>query len=297
VFEGPQQFDRREAKQIDTPENWRRELPGQKQVTVLPLAAPATGGGRGDIGWCTDGKTISGPECEVFCGGVNSKLTTHAGAWRQGNLLHFGFASPPSRLNQNGKALLLNCIAYIAGFTDDRPIARTPTAFSSKPVANRGYVQWQLDDAEMKSADLGGYFAAPWRDRIAAMTPADAKKYVRDHWQWVRSSGNRLIVEEDAEALGVAIDGKATAALEPLLTGEKAKTAVAVLRRLVPEGPQDGDAAAWQAWLGEHRDFLFYSEYAGYVFLLDPLAMQRGVPTGKLRGPLRASKHSSAGAR
>ena len=292
MFEGPQQFDRSQAMSIDTPTNWSGELKDQKQVSVLPLAAPVASGGRGDIGWCTDGKTIEGPECEVFCGGVNSKLTTHAGAWRQGNLLHFGFASPPSRLNQNGRALLLNCIAYIAGFTDDGPIARTPTGFGGKPVALRGWLRWQLDDAGMKSADLGGYFAAPWRDRIAAMAPADAKKFVREHWQWLRGIAGKLVVDEDAKALGVAIDGDAVARLEPLLAGENAATAVAVLRRLVPEGPQDDDAAAWRSWLSQLRDFLFWSEYAGYVFLIDPLALQRREPTGQLRGPRRSSKRS-----
>ena len=66
------------------------------------------------------------PEIEVFCGGINSKTATAAAFWRQGNLLHFGFDLSPDEMNTSGKEMLENAIAYIARFTDDRPIMVSP---------------------------------------------------------------------------------------------------------------------------------------------------------------------------
>ena len=58
-------------------------------------------------------------------------------------------------------------------------------------------------------------------------------------------------------------------------------------RALVDAAP-DAAAEAWSAWIGAHRDVLFFSESGGYRWYVDPLAKRRGVPTAKLRGPARA---------
>jgi hypothetical protein len=292
IFQRPHAIDLHATVQKPVPESWRDELAGSTTVDLLPLVDAADGGDdRGTPGWCTGRFGRDGPEFETMCGGVNTKQSTHAAIWRQGNLLHFGFASPPSRLNDNGRALLLNCIAYIVDFGGDRPIACTPSGFGGMRVMLRGYLRWQLDDAAMKPAEFAGYFGPPWHDRIAAMQPAEAKAFTREHWQWLRNDDGHIVVDEDAKALDVAIDGEAVAKLTAML-GDAARgpKAASLLRRLVPEGPRDGDAAAWRAWLGRHGDRLFWSEFAGYVFLLDPLAEQRGVPSNSLRGPARANK-------
>jgi len=80
------------------------------------------------------------PEVEVFSGGLNTRTSTAAALWRQGNLLHFGFDAQPDELNATGKALLVNAIAYIAGFTDDRPILETPSSFAAKPILLRSTI-------------------------------------------------------------------------------------------------------------------------------------------------------------
>ena len=65
---------------------------------------------------------------------MNHKTPTAAGLWRQGNLLHFGFDQSPAEMNDNGRQMLLNAIAYISSFSQDRPIAITPSVFAG-PVA------------------------------------------------------------------------------------------------------------------------------------------------------------------
>ena len=74
------------------------------------------------------------PDVEFLCGGVNHQTPTSAGLWRQGNLLHFGFEQSPAEMNESGKLLLLNAISYISHFTDDRPIAITPSPFAGAVV-------------------------------------------------------------------------------------------------------------------------------------------------------------------
>ena len=104
---------------------------------MLPLADDMTRKWR--PGWCTyadDFKNL--PEVEFFCGGINEKTPTAAAIWRQGNLLHFGFEQSPAEVNETGQALLLNSIAYISQFTEDRPIAVTPSVFAGPVGRARG---------------------------------------------------------------------------------------------------------------------------------------------------------------
>jgi hypothetical protein len=252
VFDGPQAFDRSASKKIDTPENWREELPGQAQVSVVPFTSGEVHDGDHDvIGWCTAGPDIKGPETEVFCGGINSKQTTHAGAWRQGHLLHFGFEPSPSQLNGNGRALLLNCIAYIANFKDDRPIAQFVSPFSEGPRRQlRGVLKYYIGADDTKADELAKMFASPWREQIAAMPVAEGKKYVQANWNWLRCrDGEGFVVDADAKALQVGMDDAAllTALVRDLAVPDRAAHALTSLARLVPAGPAAGDAAAWRS--------------------------------------------------
>ena len=76
----------------------------------------------------------------VPCFDPFTKLATHLGLvtpsdrglLKSGlkNLLHFGFDLAPSEMSNAGQALLVNAIAYVARFTEDRPIVRTPCVFT-----------------------------------------------------------------------------------------------------------------------------------------------------------------------
>ena len=47
---------------------------------------------------------------------------------------------------------------------------------------------------------------------------------------------------------------------------------------------------AWSGWYLAHEPYLFYSEWGGYRWYVDPLAKRRGVPTKDLRGSKRADR-------
>src|SRR5262245_51335544 len=92
--------------------DWGSEV-SQSEVEVLPLVSDVNR--SYSAGWCTYSDDFASlPEVEFFSGGINSKTPTAAGLWRQGNLLHFGFEQSPAEMNDTGRNLLLNSIAYIA---------------------------------------------------------------------------------------------------------------------------------------------------------------------------------------
>src|SRR5690349_22923408 len=103
---------------------------------MLPLVRDASKQWRN--GWCTysDGFDEN-PDIEIMCGGENEKTARAVAIWRQGNLLHFGFEQSPAEMNETGQKLLLNAIAYISHFSEDRPIAVTPSVFAGEVAAPR----------------------------------------------------------------------------------------------------------------------------------------------------------------
>jgi len=90
----------------------------------------------------------------VFCGG-EKKAATAAAVWRQGNLLHFGFEQSPDELNAIGRRLLLNSIAYISRFTEDKPIAITPSVFAGPAALPRTYARFPPKSSAAPHAPLG----------------------------------------------------------------------------------------------------------------------------------------------
>lgn len=250
-------------------------------------------------GWCSYYSEFAEvPEVEFFCGGVNEKTPRASALWRQGNLLHFGFERSPAEMNATGRAMLVNSIAYISRFTEDRPIDVTPSVFGSEPVATtRRRAGYFADTARFPDFPMGwltNTFSSSalksfnWRDRAAASA------WFQEARPWLHPSpGNLLEVDQEAKSLGILFDGaeffpKAITAMREKSTQRKA---AALLARYAPEGPGiSGDSEAWQKWWEENAPCLFYSEMGGYRWYIDPLAKKRGVPTKDLRGPSRADK-------
>lgn len=250
-------------------------------------------------GWCTYADDFGNmPDLEYFCGGINSKTPTAAALWRQGNLLHFGFEQSPAELNRVGQGFLLNAIAYISRFTEDRPIAITPSPFAQGPVGrSRATVSRLLQDETRKLTDLS-YF-------LSKETYADVEGKDRAACRaWFQKSGaclhpdqdGKLTVDEDAMALGVPFDdakffGKVVAELRG--GTERADRARRLLSRYAPEAPTGADAVA--TWWKEVQPYSFFSDVGDYRWYVDPLARKRGVPSAELRGPKRADEILAAG--
>lgn len=297
MFRQPKAIDT--TKTVERPsESWAEHLDGAPAtVDVLPLANESE---FHEAGWCTYAATLEdAPDVEVMCGGLNSKLPTAAAVWRQGNLLHFGFEQSPAQLDDAGCDLLENCIVYIAGFRADRPLGNVRSAFGKGPrIEHRAWLLSVMagDDATAEGI-AERFFSGELRGQLAAMSTADAKAWLRERLTFlVPGADGRLELDADLQNFG--IDARAAgfpAAIRALLAkgGDASAAACRILTRRVPEGPQGEGAAApapaeaWSTFLAANERYLFSSEYAGCVWLVDTLAQARGVPTAALRGPAR----------
>src|SRR5687768_15963590 len=129
-----------------TPEAFRSTI-NTPTVPMLPLVDDHSKKWRD--GWCTYNDHFEkNPDIEVMCGGENEKTPRAVAIWRQGNLLHFGFEQSPAEMNETGRRLLLNSIAYISRFIEDRPIAVTPSVFAGPAALPRTYLDRRISGSD-----------------------------------------------------------------------------------------------------------------------------------------------------
>jgi hypothetical protein len=298
IFERPFAIDRGQMISIATPSDFQAEIDAPS-IQVLPLVDARPWHGRD--GWCTYSNDFDRhPDIEFFCGGVNHKTPTAAGLWRQGNLLHFGFEPSPAEMNEAGQRLLLNSIAYISRFTEDRPIAATPSVFAGPIARPRATVaRWLRNDNYRLDSASDLVAASVWKEISALENRGKMAEWAEAHERFLHPNADlQLEIDEDLAALGVAFDepafwDKTLADLNA--SDERANSrAMRLLERYVPGGPQTGDAAAWTAWWKENQPYAFASDASDYRWYVDPLAKKRGVPTHELRGSKRADRAATS---
>ena len=73
--------------------------------------------------------------------------------------------------------------------------------------------------------------------------------------------------------------------------GDKAEAVRRLLNRYAPDGPEAvAPLEKWQLWWKENAPYLFFTDFGGYKWMIDPLAKKRGIPTAQLRGAARATQ-------
>ncbi|MFO0982728.1 MAG: hypothetical protein U1E76_13515 [Planctomycetota bacterium] len=256
------------------------------------MANPAQ---HGNPGWVSYENTLGdSPDIEIFCGGVNSKTSIGAALWREGHLLHFGFEQSPGEMNDIGRALLVNAIAYIARFTHDQAIACARSPFAGAGARARSSLAGWLANEAYPLDYFAGAIAPELLHGVSKTRAAYREWFTQNRAYLHPGDGSQLVLDQQAKQLAIAWDQiemfeRAIAILRA--GGEDARLAGAVLARYAPEGPGSAAGAdAWQAWFDANRPYLFYSEWCGYRWYIDPLAKQRRVETSGLRGPARADR-------
>jgi hypothetical protein len=291
LFQKPLPIDIKNTTTIDTPDAFKDEIKAAK-IEVLSLARDPKA--KLSPGWCTYTYEHSGaPELEVICGGVNSKTPRAGAVWRQGNLLHFGFDLAPADMNDTGRALLVNAVAYVAQFTDDRPILRTPCVFvQRKRIVDRDYLARRLREPKPDLSGLPYFFAkADFEKHLKDKSVAEVAAWYSKERDYLHAAEDgKLTVDTDARAFGVPPAGpEFLAKVSAALAGPHEADARRLLTRYVPHGAgETASAADWSAWVEKNRPYLFFSDTGGYRWYTDPLARSRGIPTVDLRGPARA---------
>jgi hypothetical protein len=287
IFDRPFKIDRAKTVTIPTPPDFKDEIKAPT-IEVVPLVRDIDANRM--PGWCSYSSDFArNPDVEWFCGGVNHKTPTAGALWRQGNLLHFGFQESPIEMNETGQQLLLNAIVYISRFSQDRPIAITPSVFAGTVARSRNGIKWSLEHAEPRAAEeiapeLWVFLKSMPREKIIQWD-ADNVKFLHPN------SDQQLEIDPDLLALGTPFDApaffdKVVAGLRA--GGSEAERSRRLLGRYVPAAPKQGSADDCAAWWRENRPYLFASDSSDYCWYIDPLAKQRKVPTSDLRGPKRA---------
>ena len=290
IFDRPFKIDRQKMVKIATPADFQAEIKS-KEIEVLPLVDDYKRQWR--PGWCSYSYDFGrNPDVEFFCGGTNHKTPTAAGLWRQGNLLHFGFEQSPTEMNQSGQHLLLNAIAYISRFSEDRPIAVTPSVFAGKVARSRSSFARALRNPEYQLDWIKEDIAPELWAKLAPLGREKMAEWVDQDGQFLHPNSNlRLELDEDLIALGTPFDKPEffTKTVQGLRAGgAEAERAKKLLERYVPAGPKTADANEWAKWWAAVKAYAFPSDSGDYCWYIDPLAQKRGVPTGELRGPKRA---------
>lgn len=296
ILHAPFVVDLSQTKRVPVPDAWKGSL-DQDTIEVLPLVTDTAR--RYPDGWCTYvHEHMQAPELEICCGGINGKTPKAGALWRQGNLFHFGFEQSPAELNELGRTLLVNSIAYISRFTEDRPITETPSPFVAprKRIFDRDALLRLVND---KSRDLKEYlriYVSPELYKtLNGLSREDLGKWFQENRGWICANDTgSLMLDEEARTFGVSpADPKFfDRAIEKLReSGDRADLARGLLRRYAPQGPvETGTPEQWAAWQIENRPYLFFSDAGGYRWYLDPLAKVRKIPTEKLRGADRATR-------
>jgi hypothetical protein len=202
-------------------------------------------------------------------------------------------------MNDTGRALLVNAIAYIARFTDDRPILRTPCVFvQGKRLFDRDVVARRLRDPKPDLSGLPHFVAkADFETHLKDKSVTDVAAWYRKERDYLHADADgKLTVDPDARALGFPPAGpEFLGKASESLAGPRAEDARRLLARYVPDGPgKTASAADWSIWVEKNRAYLFFSDTGGYRWYLDPLAQRRGILTADLRGPARATTIETA---
>jgi len=170
---------------------------------------------------------------------------------------------------------LLNAIEYISRFSEDKPIAVTPSVFAGPVARSRASIARNLRNPQFqvewfkenfspelwaKMSPLGREKMAEWADQNSKFLHPNSKQ--------------ELELDEDLLALGVPFDEEdffAKTIVELRGSGAAAERAQRLLQRYVPIGPNKDGAEEWAAWWKSNQPYVFASDAGDYRWYIDPL--------------------------
>ena len=197
-------------------------------------------------------------------------------------------------MNENGRRLLLDSIAYIRLFAEDRPIAVTPSVFGGPAALPRTYLDRRIRGAADRN-DLKWMVTPGLLQKISSMRMPELRSWYDESRSYLHPSSmpeKYLEIDEQARSLSAPIDtvGFFDRCIAALNSGQ-ADVAKELLARYAPAETENLKSTDdWSKWFDQNKPYLFFSDQSDYRWYIDPLAKKHGVPSAKLRGPSRASR-------
>ena len=111
-------------------------------------------------------------------------------------------------MNESGKLLLLNAISYISHFTDDRPIAITPSPFAGAVARSRATLARWLRNPQY-GMDLCQNLLAPetWKALSRRPDREAMARWADENAQFLHPNRDQLLeIDNDLVGLGVRFD-------------------------------------------------------------------------------------------
>jgi hypothetical protein len=210
--------------------------------------------------------------------------------------MHFGFEQSPAEMNESGQRLLLNSIAYISHFTEDRPIAITPSPFAGPAARGRATLERWLRNPEYRDESIKSMLSPETWITLAKLPDRETMaRWADENARFLHPNSDQVLeLDDDLVACGVTFDQPEffDKVLADLSSEESSVAARAqrLLERYVPIGPTGNDPKAWRSWWKENQQFAFACDGGDYRWYIDPLARKRGIASSELRGPKRATQ-------
>jgi len=221
-----------------------------------------------DVGMVSDGHGFEdSPDCERIAGGVNSKGPAAVAIGREANLLQWGFYGAPDRMTVPAKRAFLNVIVWMRQFHGPRPLVK-------KEGRGRSWYLQYADMFEHYASDKGvvDYLKKQFPDELfaAGVDVARLREWYADNEEYFGPGKNRGVALDD-DLVALKLGNRTPAFLDWLLAAFAKDPDDATALRLAQRylGEHGRDAATAKAFLEKNRDLLFFSDVAGFRWLVD----------------------------
>lgn len=229
-----------------------------------------------DVGMVSDGHGFEdSPDCERIAGGVNSKGPHAVAIGRQANLLQWGFYGAPDRMTVPAKRAFLNAIIWMKQFSGQRPLG-DKAAHARSWFAQYIDMLEKLSPAERAKTDansLAGYLVKRFPPELVkdGLDVERLRTWYRQNEEYFGPGADRYSSAVDADLVALGLSNRKPEFLDWLVQTLTADATDARALRLAARylGEPGANAASACAFVTSHRDLLFFSDTAGYRWLVD----------------------------
>jgi hypothetical protein len=216
-------------------------------------------------------------DAEVLALGPSDKGPYRGAILRHGSRTLWGFPGIVEEMTPAGRALFLNVVAFAAK-QGGMPV------LEKRRNSTRDGLFEKLEFARRNPGYLRTLKRLYLPDSLADSSLEEIENWAVANRPFLRTEGRRFQV--DTLARLVKLPNHRLEYLDGLVENLRrnwSEDVLAALRRStgLDLGPT---SRAWEKWLRENRDSLFFSDCDGFVFRVDEEAKARGIPTAKLRG-------------